>query len=1385
MLVNYSDLKVKHCEWKKMATLKTPPPLDFSNSQEAWPEWIKRFQRFRQASGLDEKSAQRQIDTLIYIMGEEAEKVHTQLRIEKPTEEEVKNKPNELYDRTVQAFQEYFNPSSNTLHYSILLSNFVQQQGQSNEEFIRELYELVTKCGFSAEVQQVMIRMRLLAGMCDKELSRELQLDSNVTIEQIKSKMRAKETIENNQKKELDTDKTVLYVKSKSYGAYSNTRSNTRSSPTAQKTLSSKGAFKGRVHTKESDAATYTTNKDFIKDCRFCGNSHAKRRCPAYGRRCQLCKNFNHFAKVCPSKNTNTVEFKQDSSESESEFLYLDTLHVNVDQVLENQSKWLIDVRVNDNTFRAKVDTGAEVSVMSKQSAKRLGLVRIKRSAATLTGYTGKAIPVLGKIDLEVSVCFAGVERRCTELFYIVDQTSDTLIGLPAIKALNLIPSIEQVSANDSNQCNPCNVILSKFKEVFEGLGKYHTPVTLKLKQNAVPRASPPRLIPEKIRGKLKIELDRLVNEKIIALDKQPSEWLSRTVIVNKPDGSIRLCLDPQYLNTQLVRTQCTLATTTEIFSRVNGSRFFSCLDGKQGFHQLELDEESSRLTCFLTPFGKFKYLRLPMGITNAPEIFHKLMVDLLSDVPGVECYIDDVLIHAKTVEEHNKTLETVLNRFKQAGITLNKTKSVFCKNKVIFLGHELSEDGVRPHPEKVNALMEMVEPQTKKSVQSFLGFVGYLAKFIPNLSELATPLRETCKKSVEFSWQRPQQEAFIKIKQAISNAPTLHYFDTTKPVTISADSSSHSLGAVLLQDEKPIEFAAKSLTETQQRYSQIEKEMLAIVFACKRFKYFVWGRSGITVYTDHKPLIGLMTKAISELSPRLAQMRLKLLAFDITLEYTPGKNMVLADTLSRTCPAGTDACDELEIDPLLHVCQTIIRNDESMVKYRKATQTDEELPVVLQYIQTGWPTERKACASRALPYFNLRASLSEAEGIVMYGSRVVVPVALRSCVLNALHAAHQGVTKTVQRAQNSVFWPGLRKQIEDRCMSCDSCLRAEGEGKKEPLHPFEIPAYPFQTIGIDLFHVQGDNYLMIIDYLTKWPVVKPMKQSTSCQVVIDTLLATFADFGTPEKVISDNGPQFSGIEFRQFCNTHNIQHMTSSPLHSSGNGQVEKAIGTVKTMMKKCMENGENWYTGLLALRNTPVAQGLLAPSQYLQGRLLRDDLPGQQGNYKVQSYNLEIYREQLGSIKSKNKFYYDNHAGPEKKSLGHGQNCYFKTASGTWVPGIVDKMVSDRSYLLTTSSGRQFRRNRADIRPAQSVEKEVSDDSHEREVSTPETHGNILCDQSNDTGPINGNNDGEEPLIPVSQTEAPQSVEPPLDQARPKRQIKLPARFKDTILY
>jgi hypothetical protein len=1285
---------------------------------------------------------------LIYVMGEEAEKVFTQLTITAPTAEELQQKADLLYDRTVKAFTDYFNTTSNALHYSILLSSCEQKSGQTNEEYIRELYELAGKCDFDGEQESMMIRMRLLAGMRDKPLSRELQLDANVTVETIKTKMRAKETILKNQRIEIDGERSVAAVFRPKQSSRREHSTSSVSNPSGQKSL-----VKGWGEAEGQDRATRR-----IGNCTYCGNDHIFGQCPAYGKRCNKCKAFNHFAKVCNnSRNTKTVSRSSSRPKMHACAVISDTESDDDEKFYVysvNESEWRKSLYLNDSLVSVKIDTGAEVNVIPKSVLKEVGQREATKSKASLVGFTGHKIPVIGKTSLKVS-CVENPSCSTVACFYIVEDehlaSTSTLLGLHTVRELHIVdcgsaPEISEVS--ESVDC-----ILENYRSVFEGLGRYSKPISLQLKPTAVPKAVPPRRVPHGKRLSLKAELDSLVSQGVIVPDSEPSEWLCPLVLVAKPNGSTRICLDPAYLNTQLIRSQCHIPTATEIFANVHGSRFFSCLDAKQGFHQICLDEQSSRLFCFVTPFGKYSYVRLPMGTCNAPELFHQIMADTLKEIPGVLVYIDDVLVHAASVQEHNQRLRQVLSRLKEAGLTMNRKKSVFLQEKVNFLGHTLTGTGVQPQRSKIEAVLNMVVPADKEAVQRYLGFITYLAKFIPNLSELTYPMREVCKKDREFIWEAAQADAFEKIRRIVTESPELALYDPLAPITIQCDASAHALGAVIMQSGRPIEFVAKSLSASQQNYSQVEKEFLAVVFACKRFQYYIVGRGEITVETDHKPLLGIMKKEVGVLTPRLAKMRLQMMSYpNVELEYKPGKDLVLADTLSRSCPPDQGVGDkEVDTDPMSFVVCEVFGSVDATERYKNHTATDEELSVVTRLTQCGWPRERKQCAARALPYWNIRHSLSVADGLLFYGCRLVVPNACRAELVNSLHSGHQGVTKTLQRARSSVYWPGLRKRLEEKCMSCEVCLSVERANTKEPLMSMPVPEFPFEVIGVDPFEVEGRHFLAVVDYLTKWPVIREL-QVVQSDSVIRALGEVFADFGLPSRIISDNGPQLTSRKFKEFVGSKGIEHVTSSPLHPSGNGQVERCIGTIKSMMKKMIKSGGEYWEGLLAIRNTPVDDGLPSPAQLLQGRVLRDGLPVSSDLHTVKGYDLNDIKLKLEQRQSRQKYHHDRHSRGDKSSCNVGDRVYFRTARGLWVPGYVSAILGNRSYIIE-SGGLEYRRNRVDIRHSLSNQNEalanqtpIADTAAETQ---PETEVSDAPNNADATPPT-----GVEPAAPVSES-------------------------------
>ena len=319
----------------------------------------------------------------------------------------------------------------------------------------------------------------------------------------------------------------------------------------------------------------------------------------------------------------------------------------------------------------------------------------------------------------------------------------------------------------------------------------------------------------------------------VIVRREQPTEWVNSLVVVQKLNGAVRLCIDPRDLNAAMKRSHYPMMTVDEVASRLQGANTFSILDAKSCFWQLKLDEESSLLCTFNTTIGQYRFTRLPFGVKCAPEIFQRIMDQMVEDLDGVEVIMDDAII-AGDESTHNERLHKFLERASAKGLKLNKEKCKIRQKEVPYVGHLLTAEGLKIDPQKIKAIHEMPELKNK-DVKWLLGFIQFLSRYLPKLSTVDAPLRELERSDVLFHWDYPQKESFKKIKQLVSQTPVLQYYDVTKPVTIQCDASGKGLGAVLLQDNKPVCYAPRALTDTETRYAPIESEMLAAVFACRK----------------------------------------------------------------------------------------------------------------------------------------------------------------------------------------------------------------------------------------------------------------------------------------------------------------------------------------------------------------------------------------------------------------------------------------------------------------------------------------------------------------------------------------------------------------------
>lgn len=359
------------------------------------------------------------------------------------------------------------------------------------------------------------------------------------------------------------------------------------------------------------------------------------------------------------------------------------------------------------------------------------------------------------------------------------------------------------------------------------------------------------------------------------------------------------------------------------MFSSLKGAKIFSKLDAQSGFYQIKLNKKSLPLTTFITPFGRYMFTRLPFGINCAPDYFSQTFSDLFHDLANVIVYVDDILIHANSIAEHNRIFTEVLKRLKNAGFTLNKTKCVFGVKQIEFLGHLVSEKGIDILPSRISAIINFPTPENKELLMQLLGSLNYVSKYLPNKSHILKPLNSLLKDDAPFKWEDHQQRAFDQVKVLLTKAPTLVHYDYQKNIIIQADASSYGLGSALLQENGNKErdivaYASRTLNNSEKKYSQIEKEALALVYVAEHFKDFITGIS-VTLETDHKPLIQILqSKRLDELTPRLQRIRMRLMRYNYKVIYVPGKQLVLADCLSRNpigCAnnAGKDFAEKID----------------------------------------------------------------------------------------------------------------------------------------------------------------------------------------------------------------------------------------------------------------------------------------------------------------------------------------------------------------------------------------------------------------------------------------------------------------------------------------
>ncbi|KAJ8346870.1 hypothetical protein SKAU_G00282710 [Synaphobranchus kaupii] len=582
-----------------------------------------------------------------------------------------------------------------------------------------------------------------------------------------------------------------------------------------------------------------------------------------------------------------------------------------------------------------------------------------------------------------------------------------------------------------------------------------------------------------------------------------------------------------------------------------------------------------------------------------------------------------------------------------------------------------------------------MPSPENVTQLRQVLGMVNYLGKFLPGLSSELHPVSELLKKDTEWLWEEPQQRAFTKVKSMLSSAPALAYYDVGRPTIVSADASSYGLGAALLQVQgdkvKPVAFCSRTLTDAEKRYSQLEKECLATVWACERFSCYLQGLAEFCLQTDHKPLVPLINAYDLDKVPlRCQRLLMRLMRFNPRAVHVPGAQLVVADTLSRNPlrdSSGADTEDDVRAY-VEAVIKTRAMSSSKLDLIRKATRDDGAMQRVVGYTREGWP---RYVPFELQGYYSARTSLSEADGLLLYQDRIVIPPAHQEDILNRIHEGHQGLSKCRERANMSVWWPSIGTDIH-------------------------------RKIGADLCEQDGKNYLVVVDYYSRDIEIAQL-QTTSSHQVINRLKGMFVRWGIPRELISDNATQFTSAEFKQFSRDYDFNHTTSSPHFPQANGAAERAVGTAKRILRQ-----PDPHLALMCYRATPIAATGASPAQLMTGRRIRTTVPVLEKKLKPQLISHKEVERNDRKAKEVYKFFYDRrYSARALPELHPGESVHIKLdgQKGWNTPAVVVNPSGEpRSYTVRTEDGTVFRRNR---RHLQSVPAPTTAAAHTTAITDP----------------------------------------------------------------
>lgn len=872
------------------------------------------------------------------------------------------------YDELIRTLNDFFAPVKSVFAERLKFYTARKMEKESVSEWSARIKSLAANCSFGNELETV-IRDVFTIGLGENNVrDRCFEENPTITLSKMIQIAQAKESVMHEISNRFQSDlniktETVNYFKNKNSRKTSRYGFSTQSGSSKQVNISPNMGYRNSSQ----------GNSPQLAKCSVCGRkNHKSSDCSFRNCICHKCNTKGHLASVCKKKTSRNHNFIE---EENNEMPIFNLGDVSFDHK-GNAKPIYVKLIVENIPLNFEADSGfAYTAISEKCYLKYFKNKQLFTNDLTLKDYIGVTFEPMGYLNLKVVY----EQNEYVLKVYIIRNGGPPLIGRNGLNLLNLgICKIRYIDNDVDNSTKSITELINKFKNIFDNsLGTFNKQeIHLRLKDGAVPKFFKARPVPFALKPKIEDEVERLVKNGVL-VPVEFSDWATPIVPIIKPNGNVRICGDFKVtINQYLVVQQYPIPRIEYLFSQLHGGDKFSKIDLSEAYQQVLLTEESRKFVTISTHKGLFSYTRLPYGITSAPSIFQKIMEQMFVNLPGVVCCMDDILVTGRNDQEHLSNLRKVLLRLEESGLKVKKEKCAFFQSCVKYLGHIIDKNGLRATDERVEAIKNAPIPTTVTQLKSFLGMVNFYCKFIPNASNVLQPLYNLLKKSTQWLWDKKCNKSFEKVKDMLMSNNVLTHFDPNKPVKLTVDASNFAVGAYISHIfengfEKPIAFASRLLNPAEIKYSQIEKEALAIIFGVQKFFQYLYCKKFL-LFTDHKPLLAIFNpkKGI----PIFAANRLQrwahiLSAFDYDIQYVKSSNNY-ADFLSRLPDSQSENLakpnkdraityvhynsDIDKISYLNYVTDSKFPLDFTEIK--KATQKDSILSKIIFYVNNGWP---------------------------------------------------------------------------------------------------------------------------------------------------------------------------------------------------------------------------------------------------------------------------------------------------------------------------------------------------------------------------------------------------------------------------------------------